>query len=379
MTKTARKLNIVMIGQKNVPSRDGGIDVAVGLLAPELVKRGNDVLLINRKRKRSDISETAEYKGCRRTECRTIRKKRLDTLVYAYFATRKAKKLASKGFADVIHFHAEGSCFFLYKFPKREKRNYKIVVTVHGVDSLRSKWKGLGSSVLKTCEKRIVKYADEIIVLSKKDQEYFLKKYGVKSTVIPNAAEEPVFRKANIITEKWGLEKNGYVLSLSRFVPEKGLHYLVEAFLKAAERTRSKKKLVLAGNFGFDKKYYKKILSACSGKDNIVLTGFVDGETMEELWTNAFLFVLPSEIEGMSMSLTEACAYKKPCLVSDIEENLAVTGEKAYNFISKNVDSLTEALTELLSYDIIPKTTEPSEATWEKTAGMTEAVYKNKL
>ena len=165
--KNYGQLNIAMIGQKSVPSRDGGIDVVVGELAPEMVKMGNVLTLFNRRRKYAKgTTLPKEYKGCSLVECYTINKRSLDALVYSYFATKKAIKMAKKGLLDVVHYHAEGPCFFLYKFPKKQKRKYRIVVTVHGIDSMRAKWKGLGSKVLKACENRIVKYADEIIVLS---------------------------------------------------------------------------------------------------------------------------------------------------------------------------------------------------------------------
>ncbi|MBQ9104225.1 MAG: glycosyltransferase family 4 protein [Clostridia bacterium] len=377
MTTENKKLNIIMIGQKNVPSRDGGIDVVVGELAPEIAKKGHAVTLLNRKRKKEKgLPILKEYKGCSLDECFTINKRAFDALVHSYFATKRAIKLGKKGKVDIVHYHAEGPCFFLYKFPKKEKRNYKIVVTIHGIDSKRAKWKGFGSKVLEICEKRIVKYADEIIVLSKKDHDFLLKTYGRESTIIPNAVSTPEFLAPNTIEKKWGLKEKDYLLTLARFVPEKGLHYLIEAFLNATKTTGSNKKLVLSGNLSFDKNYYEKIVNMCKGKDNIILTGFVDGETVKELYSNAYLYVLPSELEGMSMSLLEACAYKLPCLISNIEENIAVTGENVYTFETKNVESLTRVLIDLLKGKKSLLVSNKKFFTWGEIAKKTIELYE---
>ena len=378
--KNYGQLNIAMIGQKSVPSRDGGIDVVVGELAPEMVKMGNVLTLFNRRRKYAKgTTLPKEYKGCSLVECYTINKRSLDALVYSYFATKKAIKMAKKGLLDVVHYHAEGPCFFLYKFPKKQKRKYRIVVTVHGIDSMRAKWKGLGSKVLKACENRIVKYADEIIVLSKNDHDYFMEKYGRETTIIPNGAMPAIFKQPNLIKEKWGLDKNQYLLSVTRIVPEKGLHYLIEAFLRVTEKTGSKVKLVLAGSFNHDKAYYDKIVNMCKDKENIVLTDFVCGEVLQELYSNALLYVLPSELEGMSMALIEAIAYQRPCLVSNIPENANVVGENGYLFESTSVESLTEKLEELLTAKEPLKVPCNNQMSWEEVASKTLEVYKGAL
>ncbi len=367
------KLRIAMIGQKHVPSRFGGIDVVVSELSTHLVSSGHSVLLFNRKRKKSE--RQTEYNGASIKECFTINRRSVDALIYSYIATLKAKRLANKGKLDVVHFHSEGVCRFLSFFPKREKRNYKIVVTVHGIDSLRAKWAGLGSKVLKDCEKQIAKYADEIIVLNSSDKEYFKKHFNKETTLIPNAVEETKPILPELIKENWGLEKDKYILTVARLVPEKGIHYLVQAFQNIDKEIKKDYKLVIAGSYSQDKKYYGLIQNLCKNDSSVVLTDFVEGQALKELYSNAKLFVLPSELEGMSMSLLEALSYKLDCLVSDIKENTEVLRGAGLTFSNKNVKSLQEKLTAYIKGEESASTTNVKLLDWQTITEKTAEIY----
>ena len=117
-------------------------------------------------------------------------------------------------------------------------------LTSAGIDWQREKWQsGLGSKFIHQGEKNAAKYADEVIVLSKEAQDYFKKTYGRETHFIPNGVNRPQIREANLITEKFGLKKDSYILFLGRLVPEKGIRYLVEAF----KNVKTDKKLVIAG------------------------------------------------------------------------------------------------------------------------------------
>ena len=332
-----------MIGHKYVPSREGGVEIVVEELATRMASLGHDVTLFNRKRK--EYERTNAYKGCKIKEIFTVNKKSLDAIVYAYFATRRAKKLIKRGLVDVVHFHAEGPCFFLNLLPKPEKRKgCKIVVTIHGLDWQRGKWGSFASKILKKCEKKAVKYADEIIVLSKNNVDYFKKTYKRSTTFIPNGVGKPLFHSPEIIKQKYGLDKNQYVLFLARIVPEKGLHYLIDAWNKLCEKKKIDKKLVIAGGASHSDDYYQGIMKCIKGIKSIIATGFVQGQELQELYSNAFLYVLPSDVEGMPMSLLEALSYGRTCLVSNIPENLEVIDNTCYSFKKGDVDDLTTKL-----------------------------------
>ena len=176
---------------------------------------------------------------------------------------------------DVVHIHAEGPAFFAW-LPKMFGK--RVVVTVHGIDWQREKWQsGLGSKFIHQGEKNAAKYADEVIVLSKGVQDYFKETYGRKTHFIPNGVNRPQTREANLITDKFGLKKDSYILFLGRLVPEKGIRYLVEAF----KNVKTDKKLVIAGGSSDTDSFMKELKELAKGDDRILFTGFVQGAMLD--------------------------------------------------------------------------------------------------
>ena len=330
-------MNIVMIGHKYVPSREGGIEVVVDNLSSRLALKGHNVVLFNRKRKK--YGKTDEYKGCKIEEIFTINKKSLDAVIYSYFATKKVKRMIKQGKVDVVHYHAEGPCLFLKMLSKLKKKyKFNIVVTIHGLDWQRGKWGGFASKMIKKGEENAVKYADRIIVLSKNVQNYFKDTYNRETDYIPNGVDVPEIQEADIINKKYGLTKNSYILFLARIVPEKGLHYLLKAWKDLNKELTHNFKLVVAGNDFHNGEYYQEMLEEIRKDDSIIATGFTEGRELQELYSNAFLYVLPSDVEGMPMRLLEALSYGNQCLVSDIPENMEVIPSSAFCF--KKGDSI---------------------------------------
>lgn len=337
-------MKIAMIGHKRIPSREGGVEVVVEELSTRLVKDGYQVDVYNRKGKNvqdknadKENKNLKEYKGVRIITIPTINKKGIDALLYSILATVRALF----GHYDVIHFHAEGSCAMLW-LP--HLFGIRTVATIHGLDWQRSKWGGLASRYIKFGEKIAAKYADEIIVLSKGVEKYFKKTYNRNTNFIPNGVNIPTIREPKIIKEKYGLDKDSYILFLARLVPEKGLHYLIEAY----NNIKTDKKLVIAGGASHTDDYLKKIKDMVKGNPNIIMTGFVQGRELEELYSNCYLYCLPSDIEGMPLSLLEAMSYGCSCLVSDIEENIQVVGNFANKFKRGNKEELEKKLKTML-------------------------------
>ncbi len=217
----------------------------------------------------------------------------------------------------------------------------RVIVTVHGIDWQREKWKsGFGSKFIRRGEKNAVKYADEIIVLSAGVQEYFEKTYGRKTRFIPNGVNRPEIQKPELITEKYGLTKDSYILFLGRLVPEKGLRYLIEAY----KQTKTDKKLVIAGGSSDTDSFMKEIKELAKDDERILFTGFVQGKMLDELYSNAYIYTLPSDLEGMPLSLLEAMSYGNCCLTSDIPECTEVVEDKALIFKKSDVDDLRNCL-----------------------------------
>lgn len=370
-------MKIAMIGHKRIPSREGGVEVVVEEISTRLVKDGYKVDAYNRKGKNvqdknadRENKKIKEYKGVKIITIPTINKKGIDALIYSFFASIRALF----GKYDVLHYHAEGSCAMLW-IPHLFKK--KIVVTIHGLDWQRSKWGGFATKYIKFGEKLAVKYADEIIVLSKGVQNYFKENYNRDTVFIPNGVNKPVIKKPNIIKEKYGLDKNEYILFLARIVPEKGVHHLIEAYKKI----NTDKKLVIAGGASHTNDYLEKIKAMAREDKRIIMTGFVQGEELEELYSNCYIYCLPSEVEGMPLSLLEAMSYGCNCLISDIPENTTVCEKYATTFKKGNTDSLKEKLGKCLSKNIGYKSEEISKFilnkyNWNDVVDRTIEIYK---
>lgn len=336
-------MKIAMIGHKRIPSREGGIEIVVTELASRMAALGNSVTAYNRSGSHvsgsqfSTAEKLKEYNGVKIITVPTPKSSKLNAIVYSALASVRA----SFSKYDVVHFHAEGPAAMCF-LPKLLGK--KIVVTIHGLDWQRSKWGGFATKFLLFGEKTAVKYADEIIVLSKSAQNYFLEKYGRETVFIPNGITKPKKLDANIITEKFSLEKNNYLLYLGRIVPEKGIHYLIEAYKK----TNIKMPLVIAGGSSHTEEYFAQLKDSAKGK-NIIFTDFADGDLLTELYSNAYIYILPSDLEGMPLSLLEAMSFGNCCLTSDIAECTEVCEENAVYFKKSDIDDLTEKLNYLIN------------------------------
>ena len=336
-----RKLKIAMLGHKRIPSREGGIEIVVEELCTRMAELGHDVTCYNRKGHHvsgkdfdKEVSDT--YKGIKIKNVFTIDKRGIAAMT----ASVTGAIAAAFGKFDVVHFHAEGPCAMLW-LPKLFRK--RCIATIHGLDHQRAKWGKLASTYIMLGEKCAVKFADEIIVLSEGVQKCFMDTYGRKTQFIPNGVNRPVLRKADIIKEKFGLEKDSYLLFLGRLVPEKGIRYLIEAF----KQVQTDKKLVIAGGSSDTEEFAAELKELAKNDARILFTGFVQGDELDELYSNAYLYVLPSDLEGMPLSLLEAMSYGNCCLVSNIEESTSVVEDKAFVFKKSDIIDLQNKLQEI--------------------------------
>lgn len=327
-----------MLGHKRIPSREGGIEIVVEELATRMVALGHEVTCFNRgghhvSGKEFDQQKNKEYRGIKLKTVFTLNIKGIAAMSSSVFGGIRA----AFGNYDVVHFHAEGPCAMLW-LPKLFGK--RCVATIHGLDHQRAKWGKLASTYIMLGEKCAVKFADEIIVLSEGVQKYFEKTYGRKTRFIPNGVNKPEIKPAEMIIEKYGLTKDSYILFLGRLVPEKGIRYLIEAF----KEVQTDKKLVIAGGSSDTDEFANELKELAKGDERILFTGFVQGKELEELYSNAYVYTLPSDLEGMPLSLLEAMSYGNCCLVSDIAECAEVVEDKAVTFVKSNVDNLKEKL-----------------------------------
>lgn len=332
------KLNICMLGHKRVPSREGGIEIVVEELSTRMVALGHEVTCYNRgghhvSGQEFDDKKRMQYRGIKLKTVPTINLKGIAAMSSSFFAAI----MATFGKFDVVHFHAEGPCAMLW-LPKLFGK--RCVATIHGLDHQRAKWGKLASTYIMLGEKCAAKFADEIIVLSGGVQKYFKDTYNRETKFIPNGVNRPEIRDVDLIRDKFGLEKDSYILFLGRLVPEKGIQYLIEAF----KEVHTDKKLVIAGGSSDTDEFANELKERASGDERIIFTGFVQGQLLDELYSNAYFYTLPSDLEGMPLSLLEAMSYGNCCLVSDIEECASVVEDRAVTFRKSDVADLKNKL-----------------------------------
>ncbi len=336
-------MRIAMLGHKRMPSREGGVEVVVGELSTRMAALGHEVTCYNRG---GHHVSGKEFDSEKETQYRGVSLITVPAIPLKGFAAMSASMIASVraafGRYDVVHFHTEGPCATLW-LPKLMGK--RCVATVHGLDHQRAKWGRIARTYILLGEKVAACFADEIIVLSRSVQQYFRDTYQRETILIPNGYPRVARREADVITREYGLEKDGYILYLGRITPEKGIGRLIEAF----GQLDTDKKLVIAGGASDSADYFAGLRDAARLNPRIVFTDFVQGQTLEELYSNALMYVLPSELEGMPISLLEAISYGCCCLVSDIPENRDVACGCGVTFRSGDAEDLRRKLGELLA------------------------------
>lgn len=358
-------MKIAMIGQKGVPATYGGIERHVEEIARRLVGLGHQVEVFCRL---YYTPPETEFHGVRLLRRPSVHTKHLDTISHVAWSTLEAVLRRY----DIVHFHALGPSVFSW-IPRLA--GSRTVVTVHGLDWQREKWGRFASWFLRQCEGPAARFPDRTIVVSKTLREYFNQHHHCDAVFIPNGTNLLPARPARKILQL-GLTPGKYVLFVGRLVPEKGVHFLCEAF----SRIDTDMKLALVGGMSFSEDYVKLLKGYES--ERIRLLDYVFGEGLEELWSNAYCVVQPSTMEGLSIALLEALSYGRCVLLSDIPENLEVAEDCAMPFRSRDAEDLRAKLELLIRDPALVKSFETKARghiqqhySWDKVSKNTEAVY----
>lgn len=365
-------MKIAMIGQKGVPALSGGVERHVEEIGKRLVEKGHEVTVYCRSTYSKQAIST--YQGINLKYIKTSKRKNLEAIIY----TLKASMDVLANDFDIIHYHALGPATLSF-IPRMFRK--KVVVTVHGLDWQRDKWGGLAKLYLKGGERASAIFPDKVISVSENLVSYYIQKYHKDPQdviYIPNGVNLGV-NKAPQEIMNYGLAEDSYILFLARLVPEKGAHYLIEAY----NQLKTDKKLVIAGGSSHTDDYVR-ILKMAAKNENILFTGNVSGRLLEEFFSNCYVYVLPSDIEGMPITLLEAMSYSRCCLVSDIPENVSVIKNGVgFSFTKSSAADLREALSFLLDNPDVVKETgiraaEESRKSynWDYVAQKTEEVYQ---
>ncbi len=358
-------MKIAVAGTRGIPDILGGVETHCEELYPRLVKLGCDVTVIRRSCYVTD--HLSEYKGVKLKNVYAPRNKTFEAIIHSFLAVATAKKMK----ADIIHIHSIGPSLMA---PFARMLGLKVVVTHHGPDYNRQKWNGIAKFWLKQGERLGVKYANELIVISNVINEIARKKYKRNNAhVIFNGVTSPVKSSGCEYLETWGLKKGNYILAVGRFVPEKGFDLLIEAFSKIE---RPDLKLVLTGDADHATNYSEE-LKKQAVSNGTILTGFLSGSKLNEIFTHARLFVLPSTHEGLPIALLEAMSYELDVLVSDIPANKEVKLSDESYFHSEDIIDLCKKLKSKLNKPLSsPVHYNMSLYNWDDIAVQVLNVYK---
>ncbi len=326
-------MKIAYIGQKGIPMTQGGVEAHVENLAIEMAKKGHDVFVYTRPHYTSP--KLKKYQGVNLISLPSIKTKHLDAVSHTFLASIHA---LFQNY-DLIHYHAVGPAIF--SFIPRLFSKAKIIGTFHCIDRFHQKWSFGARLVLKIGEWAICKFPHLTIAVSPHIKKYCWQHYTKEALYVPNGFRiEDNFSKD--ILKKYNLESKKYFLAVSRIIRHKGLHYLIEAFKKL---NNPEYKLVIVGDTFYNYEYQEYLIKLAKNENNIIFTGLQKGESLDKLFSNAFAFILPSEDEGLSITLLEALAHRLPTIVSDIEANrYFINRHLLYSFENKNIIDLKEKM-----------------------------------
>lgn len=359
-------MKIVVTGTRGIPDVMGGVETHCEELFPRIAAKGFDVTIIRRKSYVHDGFK--EWKRVKLVDIETPKKKAFEAIIHTFKAINTAKKLG----ADILHIHAIGPALLI---PYAKILGMKVVFTHHGPDYDRDKWGTMAKTILKLGERMGCMFADDVIVISDVIRNLIKTKYNRTHNVhlIYNGVSKPEVCDYPEYFEELGIEKGKYILGMCRFVPEKKLHHLVEAFSKINNQGY---KLVLAGDTDFEDEYSKK-LKETARKHGVILTGFIKGKKLHSLLTNCRCYCLPSSHEGLPIALLEAMSYNVPVIVSNIPANLEVGLHEDAYFQVGNIEELSQKLTAIVNTPLSHPCYNMEKYNWDRISNEVIKIYNS--
>lgn len=362
-------MKIVVTGTRGIPAILGGVETHCEELYPRLAAMGHDVTVIRRSSYVTDNNRISEYRGVKLLDVYAPRRKSIEAIIHTTLAVFKARTLNP----DLLHIHAVGPSLLV---PLARLLGMKVVMTNHGPDYDRQKWGKLAKTVIKTGERFGTRWSNKVIVISKVIADILKRNYGYTgSRLIFNGVNPPEKSTSTAYLDSLGIIPGKYILTIGRFVKEKGFHDLIKAYSRLGDCGYQ---LVIAGDADHEDNYSRELKQLASD-NGVILTGFIKGEPLNEVMTNAALFVLPSYHEGLPISLLEAMSYNLDVVVSDIPANRLDNLEPSDFFHAGDVDALASAIGRKLAAHTGCRTYDLTPYDWDNIARQTEQVYKEIL
>ncbi len=364
-------MRIAYIAVKGIPI-GGGIEKLTEEIGKRLVRRGHEVVVYS---SRDYGTRDGFHEGMEIRTVGSIHTKSLHKLSTCFLATFD---VIARNRVDIVHVHAVGPSVVAF-LPR--SAGIPAVVQTHGLEWKRDKWGWGGKSFFKLADYTAVHFPHKTTSVSKVQKDYYERRFGKDIVHIPTGVSNVVLREPAWILEQ-GLEPRRYILFAARLVEEKGAHFLIEAF----RNLDTDMKLVIAGDAAYSEKYKASLKQMAGGDPRIWFPGFVSGRRLEELFSNAYLFCLPSTLEGLPIALLEAMSYGNCCVASDIPENLEAIGEHAFTFRNKSARNLEETLRRLLTQPELVEAKRASARTyvlrnysWDSITQQMESLYFSML
>ncbi|MDD2703452.1 MAG: glycosyltransferase family 4 protein [Candidatus Omnitrophica bacterium] len=361
-------MKIAVLGTRGFPNIQGGVETHCEHLYTRLAGLGCEVIVFIRK---PYVKIPVElYKGVKLVSLCCPRQKYFETVVHTFTGIFAARRYNP----DILHVHALGPSLCV---PLARLLGMKVVVTHHGPDYKRKKWNRFAKTVLRLGEFCAARFAHRIIAISVRISRDVKEKYGRDTEVIPNGVELPAIAGTDGALKRYGLVRGRYILAVARLVPEKGLHDLVESFA-AVEGV----KLVIVGKADQEDEYSRFLQEKAGRNKNIVMAGFLNGKSLQELYSHAGLFVLPAYYEGLPIVLLEAMSYGLSCVVSDIAANRELGLADERYFPAGDVKVLAKRLKEFVNKPLSGQEKQEQlrriekEYNWDTIARQTMKVYK---
>jgi len=359
-------MKVVVTGTRGIPNIQGGVETHCEGIFPRISNLGIEVIVVRRSCYVTPSNNLKEFQGVKLKTLYAPHVKSLEALLHTFLAILWAKKHK----ADIVHIHAIGPAILT---PFARLLGLKVVFTHHGPDYNRAKWGPFAKFILRLGERFGTYYANEVIVISELIQKTLLDKYNRADThLIYNGVPKPVIIEKSDYIKSLGLKSGKYVFALGRFVEEKGFDILIRAFSGIDQNIY---KLVIAGDADHETSYSRN-LKKLAKSNNVVLTGFVKGKKLQELFSHARLFVMPSFHEGLPISLLEAMSYSLPVLVSDIPANRQIELPENRFFIPGDDSCLIDSLKEQLKSDYKPVNYDMTPYNWDLIAIQTKLIYE---
>jgi glycosyltransferase involved in cell wall biosynthesis len=362
-------MKIAYIVLKGMPL-GGGIEKYTEEVGSRLAKKGHRITIYAM---RHYGARDGTYKDMEIHTVPTLKFRSMEKTAASFIATLKN---SFERDIDIVHFHAFGPAMFCF-LPRLLGK--KVVVQGHGLEWKRSRWGLGGRFFLKLTEIPSVRFPHAVTVVSEVQRDYLKATYGRESIHIPTGVNFPQTEKPDLIRQ-YGLHGNDYILFAARLVREKGAHYLIEAYQQLKTTTI---KLVIAGDAQHENNYKGELRQLAGNNKNIIFTGFITGKLLYELFSNCYIFVLPSEVEGLPTALLEAMSYGNCCLVSDIPENREALDGFGFYCKNKDVNDLAYKLEYLINSERVVESVKEKAKNhvlenflWDQIAIQFECLYK---